>query len=828
LGFAKTYDYDDVPTVRKFNQDNRFFRSIMGPVGSGKSSGCVAEIIDRGIAQEPDRDGVRRTRWAVVRHCYDDQTEILTEQRGWQLFKDLLPLDKVASLVDNELIFVVPSKHYQYDYSGEMISFENEGVDFCVTPEHQMYIQMRNARKKSWEGWRTRPAAEIFGNVNTRVKRDAQWAGVAPPFSIAFMEWFGFWMAEGCAASYNYDGYDKKRCVISQKNNLEYVRGLFEKAGIPYSETGKEGEQKTFWVRMNGDTKPMVDWLMELGKSTTKRVPQWLKDSPPEHITEFFKGYLAGDGSHCKRNRVTAVTSSRQLADDIQELALRAGMVVNITKANSAKPYMVINGVETKQNADVWNIAFLSKSKFTPMLTALGYADKYEGWQKTVYSGKVYCVEVPSHVVYVRRNSKAFWCSQSYRALLDTTMETLFMWLPPEHFGNFSVTNFQYNINKIDLGDGTKVDIEIIFRALDKPEQVRNLLSLELTGAWFYEIREVAWIILENMEHRVGRYPSLEVHGVHPTWHGIIADTNPPDVDSKFYHFFEEDVVKDPMLQAKYVLYKQPSGRSEHAENKRHLIPNYYENLMIGKEPEFIKVYVDGDYGYIRDGKPVYGNYLDHMHCAQADIRPIGGMPIIIGMDFALNPCAVFCQLTPHGNFNVIKEIVGVDMGLRRFVNDLMRPYIFSSLRGFEIIIAGDPAGVKRTDNDERSSFDELRMQGLPAIPAHTNSFLARYNAVDSMLTKMVKGIPAFQLSPGCKVLRKGFMGEYKLKKYRGFGEDRYSDIPVKNEFSHPHDALQYACMVADRGEQIARSYQHMGSRYAEPASPRPAMSGWT
>jgi len=416
----------------------------------------------------------------------------------------------------------------------------------------------------------------------------------------------------------------------------------------------------------------------------------------------------------------------------------------------------------------------------------------------------------------------------SYRSLLDTTMETFFMWVPPEFFGNFSVTNFQYNIDKIKLPDGTKLDIEIIFRALDKPDQVRNLLSLELTGAWFNEVREVPWLILEHMEHRVGRYPSKEVHGVLPTWHGIIADTNAPDTDSKFHKFFEEDVPRDPQLQAKYVLYKQPSGRSAEAENKKHLIANYYENLMIGKEPEFIKVYVDGEYGYIRDGKPVYGNYLDHIHCAEADIRPTRGLPIIVGMDFALNPCAVFSQLTHTGNFNVIKELVGVDMGLRRFVNEYMKPYIFSNLRGFELIIAGDPAGVKRTDNDERSSFDELRLQGLPATPAHTNSFLARFNAVDAVLTRSVKGVPAFQLSPGCKVLRKGFMGEYKLRKYRGFGEDKYSDVPNKNEYSHIHDALQYSCLIADRGEQVSRSYQHMGSRYTAPPTPRPSMSGWT
>lgn len=370
----------------------------------------------------------------------------------------------------------------------------------------------------------------------------------------------------------------------------------------------------------------------------------------------------------------------------------------------------------------------------------------------------------------------------TYRMLYDTTMATFFQWLPPEHFGTFNVTNYIYNINKIALDDGTKVEIEVAFRALDKPEHVRNLLSLELTGAWFNEIRETPKIIVDNMEGRVNRYPSKMDGGC--TWAGIIADSNPPDVDSWIYKLFEEQVPKSPELQAKYVLFKQPSGRSPEAENRKYLPDNYYENMAIGKDPEFIKVYVDGEYGYIRDGKPVFGNYIDSMHCAEEAIMPIRGVPIIIALDFGLSPAAVICQYLPKGFFHVIAEFTSEDMGIRRFFNDVIKPYIFANLRGYEIVITGDPAGARRQDTDERSCFDELKILGYPATPAHTNSFLARYNAVDSFLTKTIEGKAAFRLSPTCAMLRKGFLGEYKLKKYKGLN-DRYSEVPVKNEFSH-------------------------------------------
>lgn len=414
----------------------------------------------------------------------------------------------------------------------------------------------------------------------------------------------------------------------------------------------------------------------------------------------------------------------------------------------------------------------------------------------------------------------------TYPQLNDTTIKTFFDWLPPEHFGNYKSTTHEYTIDKIRLDDGTRVVIEILFRALDKPEHVRNLLSMELTGAWLNESREIPRIIIEAIEGRVGRYPSVENGGC--TWYGVICDTNPPDTDSWQYHFFEEKVPNSIELQSKYEIFKQPSGRSDQAENLRYLPPNYYKTMAIGKDPEFVKVYIDGEYGYVRDGKPVFENYSDFLHCAESDIEPIKGIPIILSFDFGMNQAAVISQLTVKSRFNVIREFYEEGIGLRRFLLDIIKPYMMNMYRGMEVVVTGDPMGVRRMDTDERSCFDELRMQGFPVTPAHSNSWLPRFNAVDVFLTKLIEGKPAFQLSPSCQMLRKGFLGEYKLKKFRGtYNHEKYSEVPMKNDFSHLQDALQYGCMMADRGLMVTRGY--MGSRYEAPRrSARPTLSAWT
>ena len=44
-------NFEHSPTVWKFLRDNAFVRGLMGPVGSGKSYACAAEIMLRALQQ---------------------------------------------------------------------------------------------------------------------------------------------------------------------------------------------------------------------------------------------------------------------------------------------------------------------------------------------------------------------------------------------------------------------------------------------------------------------------------------------------------------------------------------------------------------------------------------------------------------------------------------------------------------------------------------------------------------------------------------------------------------------------------------------------------
>ena len=146
----------------------------------------------------------------------------------------------------------------------------------------------------------------------------------------------------------------------------------------------------------------------------------------------------------------------------------------------------------------------------------------------------------------------------------------------------------------------------------------------------------------------------------------------------------------------------------------------------------------------------------------------------------------------------VLDELVAEDMGIAQFARDVVKPHLSQFYPGFGINAVGDPAGMSRSQTEERTCFQELLDAGIPAIPAPTNEFIARREAVAKLLTSLIDGKPALQVSPSAPMVRKGFNGHYHFERLQvGGHEGLFKSVPKKNEASHVHDALQYAALYA-------------------------------
>jgi hypothetical protein len=384
--------------------------------------------------------------------------------------------------------------------------------------------------------------------------------------------------------------------------------------------------------------------------------------------------------------------------------------------------------------------------------------------------------------------------------LYSTTLQTWLSWfsdLGDIYKRQKPLLTYEHTFND---GHGV-VELELIFIALDREEDIRKIKSLELTCCYINELSEVPEAALSHLIGRVNhRYPSNSFCDK-PYWSGIVADTNPPDLDHWIVRDFETNPVPD------YKLFKQPPGLIKNSEDKWEENPNcdnrpnlnhdYYTKLGQGKPEEFIKVYCLGEYGTVGFGKLVYPEYNDDLHSVD-DIPSIQGEPIHLGWDFGLTPRCVVSQLSDRGQLRILKEYIGDDMGIKTFSESIVLPRLCIDFPYNKIGKSiADPAGNHRSEiMEEMSSIGVLNELGIHTNAASTNEIAPRLNSVKYFLNRMLDGKPGFVISrKGCPELRKGFIKGYVYKRMAIAGEERYRDIPDKNSYSHGHDCVQYICL---------------------------------
>jgi len=468
------------------------------------------------------------------------------------------------------------------------------------------------------------------------------------------------------------------------------------------------------------------------------------------------------------------------------------------------------------------------------------------------------------------RKTKWAVVRNTYDMLETTTLATFRQWIPDEICG-VTLKPMRGDMD-YPLADGTRVECKFIFLALDRPDDVKKLLSLEVTGVFMNEARELPYAVVKGSRERIGRYPSqidgytdvyneqgklvydapkeLDAYGdivknpdgTHKykpcTRKALLMDTNPPEDDHWWYQLAEDGHLKsNNSVEAKkavaeiFDFFRGPSpflkDGDQYIDNPAgeniKFLPGgykYYRDMLAGNTDDHINVMVMGNYGTIKDGKPVYPQYNDRIHCPDKPLGIIEDLPIGLGWDGGLTPTCIIGQLTNRGQLRIIAELVSEDMGVRQFARDVVKPFLQRNFYGIKINHSYiDPAGKGRgeaeaksamgilnddyaeydingdlTGNDDGDIFQPLNM-GFETEPAPTNDPTKRIDAVNSYIIKLVDGEPGYLVSKKCPMIRKGKIGGYQYKRMQMSGEARYKDKPDKNKYSHPADAEQYMAL---------------------------------
>lgn len=412
--------------------------------------------------------------------------------------------------------------------------------------------------------------------------------------------------------------------------------------------------------------------------------------------------------------------------------------------------------------------------------------------------------EMPVSKVTGERLCKFGVVRNTFADLKRTTMKSIDQWFQNagQWGGGGSSSEPPYFKVGFRLPDMTIARLWLDFVGLDTHNIEQLAKGWELSWYWMNEMDLMPRDVKDMLDGRVGRYPGA-AHVDIGNFYGGFGDYNAPDTENWTYKLFEEE------KPSGHRLFKQPSGLDPKAENIQNLPEGYYQRMMVGKEDWWIRRNVLNQYGFSRDGKPVYPEYRDDFHCADVPLVPVAGLVVKADFDQGLRPAVVLRQTMPNGQLRILDELYceGGAVELCGMLKRLMGSDRYAGIK----VVGGrcDPAANARDATDAESWVDAVnRLMGWVGAArvriADTNDPARRQAAVRHRLrTNVDDGRPGILISATCRTLRKGFNSHYRFKKQKGGGND-YTDSPDKVfPYADVHDALQYGALDDGGYEEI-------------------------
>jgi hypothetical protein len=340
-------------------------------------------------------------------HCFDDQTEVLTDN-GWKLFKDLDRTEQVATLSeDYKIEYQLPSEYQVIPYKGVLNTYDNNGINFATTPNHK-FCTVTQAQHKKWKtnNW-TLSTLDKLSSVTWIPRVGTLHRDVTYNIKINDRYWdqenfasiLGWWLSEGCTSTVQ----GRKFIHIDQKKHTSIIRQILAESPYNWVEhTNKQGI-----TRFSCSNVELTTWFKEQGffntHSDTKVIPRWVLNTfTIKSLSSLYEAMMLGDG--CRTQSCWHYdTTSKELADTFQELLVLIGKSGNLhyyTHAQQVNP----------KHKPTYRINIRRISDFAEL-----HMDKVK---QVDYDGVVYCLTVPKyHTLFVRRNGKIMVCGQSYDAL---------------------------------------------------------------------------------------------------------------------------------------------------------------------------------------------------------------------------------------------------------------------------------------------------------------------------------------------------------------------------------------------------------------------------
>jgi thymidylate synthase (FAD) len=338
--------------------------------------------------------------------CYDDATEVLTNE-GWKRWSDVSGNERFATRSRSGALEYQPAlRLVRKEYRGHMVGFKGVSLDLLVTPDHRVLTSTLTTKAgRSAPTFSLGPAHAVLGRAHRHVAT-ASWFGPSPSDlnfesvrvpTAPMLRLVGFFIGDGNLPRANAICFN-----LRKERETAFLHTVADQAGF---EIRRWGSQLAVIVG------PVLRELFaRCYEEREKVIPSELLNLGPSSLEHLLEGLLESDGTRLLRSsgteRQTFYTTSRKLADQVQELALKLG------RSASVRPHRHRPGDGHYGRKDRWRVTVYAGRNTLP---ALGRTRTAASEQMGVdrYDGLIHCVEVPNGTLYVRRNGYPVWCGNT-------------------------------------------------------------------------------------------------------------------------------------------------------------------------------------------------------------------------------------------------------------------------------------------------------------------------------------------------------------------------------------------------------------------------------
>lgn len=338
--------------------------------------GVLTDILPKLKEEILSRDG----KLVIRPDCYDEETQLLTN-KGWKFFKDLNKQDLVAQVLDDGTYeFVSPLKYVNEEYEGDMYHFTDfhGKVDLMVTPNHRMITEITSLKTKEVKekvvlaedlkvnnylrSMRRSASAKSYGKKLTPLER----------IKIAFQ-------ADGSYCT-NSRGI---RFSFAKERKMNRLESLCREANIDY-------------VKYKLNT-GQSEYRLKTDEILFQKDFNWVDISilDGDWCREFIEELSYWDSTRRSNERFKFDTTIKEVMDVVEIIGVSSGYGITRTYTDDNR-----------------------KDIFKPVHTLHIMKDNISGGQswkkeKLDYRGNIYCVQVPTGRLLVKRNRGIMVCGNS-------------------------------------------------------------------------------------------------------------------------------------------------------------------------------------------------------------------------------------------------------------------------------------------------------------------------------------------------------------------------------------------------------------------------------